>query len=470
MKPILAAVVLSLAACGGGAFPGTPALVAAQPDAGSTQTGPGQAAPDAGTAAADAGTIGADAGTATSGGGADAGPATGTDGGATASGSGCGSAAGGAADLFPCDSPWYRDVTSLPVASESASILSEISSRGGWGLSNHFQISFDFSLIHGDASTSRPVYVQPQSASDRNVYYAAESDLVAGGRGWSVPTPAGGQLEGDTSYHCPKDASGVNLEDCHLTVVDDARHLLIELYGASYDDASGAWYATQESVWNLNAHYPSAERGLGCTSANAAGVPLSPGVIGLRETAREAKDNGLLHHALNFILPPDRTRRAFVAPASHMQIENQLLSSGPPYGVRLRLKASFDETRVKSPGGKVLVRTLKRFGMILTDGGQTILTADDESYVKKQDPTLTWSGLLAPLDLDGVQVSDFDVVDYDSSTLRSSDGCQGIDASPLATVTPRGRPGPRLPRRADSPRARDPLRAGDVRATPPAAL
>ncbi len=424
MRNILSALLLAVATSCGAGIAGVPAPTGTQPDAG---TG---VHPDAGTAdGPDAGTAGAP----------DAGP--------TASGVGCGAGgggpAGGPSDLFPCDSPWYRDVSALPVASESASILAAISSRGGWGLSNHFQISFDFALIHGDGTTRRPVYVQPRDSSDQNVYYPAESDLVAPGRGWSVPTPAGGQLEGDADYHCPKSANGVNQEDCHLTVVDDPRHLLIELYGASFDDASGRWFATQESVWNLDSHYPNAERGLGCTSANAAGLPLSPGVIGLRETAREAKDNGLLHHALYFILPNDRTRRAFVAPASHLQTEAQLTSSGPPFGARLRLKPGFDESRVTSPGGKVLVRTLKRHGMILADGGQTILTADDEAYLKKQDPSLTWTGLLAPLDLDGVQVSDFEVVDYDGSTLRTSDGCPGIDPSPLAAVTPRGRAGPR---------------------------
>ena len=438
MKPILAALTVALAACGPGALPSDGS------DAGSLA-----AVQDAGGGPGDAGATPGDAGS------------------ATASGSGCGAGGGGPtggpSDLFPCDSPWYRDVSALPAAGESATILSAIQSRGGWGLSNHFQISFEFALIHGDASTRRPVSVQPRSSSDRNVYYPDESDLVAPGRGWSVPTPAGGELEGLSDYHCPMDGNGVLQQDCHLTVVDDARHLLIELYGASYDDAQGRWFATQESVWNLQAHYSSAERGLGCTSANAAGLPLSPGVIGLRETAREARDNGVLHHALYFILPPDRTRRAYVAPASHMQIENQLLSSGPPYGVRLRLKPGFDEARVGTPGGKVLVRTLKRYGMILADGGQAILTADDEAFVQKQDPSLTWAGLLGPLDLDGVQVSDFEVVDYDAGTLRSTDGCQGIDKAPLAGVTPQGR-------RARPLRAVLPLRARDARATPPAAL
>lgn len=361
-------------------------------------------------------------------------------------GSGGGGPTGGSADLFPCDSPWYRDVTTLPVAPQSDSILSVISNAGGWGLSNHFQIDFGAALLHANSGTQRrEVWIQPKDASDRNAYYPGDSDLVSPGRGWSVPTPSGGHLEGNGDYHCPQ-VNGVNQADCHLTVVDDARHLLIELYGASLDDATGRWYATQESVWNLGYHYsPRNQRGYGCTSADAAGLPISAGVIGLRETRFAATDNGVLRHALRFILPNDRTRRAFVSPASHTQGEAMLTSGGPPYGVRLRLKPGFDESRVRSPGARVIVHTLKRYGMILADGGQIILSADDEGTAKAQDPSLTWSGLLSPLDLDGLQVSDFDVVDYDESTLSTGGPCN-VDRTPLVGLSPQGRHGPRLKR------------------------
>jgi serine/threonine-protein kinase len=228
--------------------------------------------------------------------------------------------------------------------------------------------------------------------------------------------------------------------DCHLTVVDHARHLLIELYGATLDADSGRWYATQESVWNLNYSYGPSQRGRGCTSADAAGLPISAGVIGLRETAAAAKAGEGLKHALRFILPNSRTRRAFIAPASHAQSEAQLTSSGPPYGTRLRLKASFDESRIASAGGKVVARTLKRYGMILADGGETAVVADDDSFLRQTDPSLTWSGLMGPFDLFPFQVSDFEVVDYDTSTLTvGAGGCTGVDRAPLASVTPQGR-------------------------------
>jgi serine/threonine-protein kinase len=360
-------------------------------------------------------------------------------------GSGGGGPTGGPGDLFLCDSPWAKDVSSLPAAAESSSIISAIQSGGGWGQNNHFHIGFGYALIHADAGAPKhEVWIQPKNANDGNDYYPNESDLISAGRGWSVPAPAGGHLEGESGYRCPQswvNGKLVNQHDCHLMVVDDARHLLIELYGADLDPDTGRWYATQQSVWNLGYHYTANERGRGCTSADAAGLPYSPGIIGLRETAAAAaQSGGSLNHALRFILPPDRTRRAFVAPASHTQSTNVLTSSGPPYGARLRLRASFDESRLPSAGARVLARTLKRYGMILADGGQTALVGDDDAFVRSQDgSSITWSGLLAPLDLDAIRVGDFEVVDYDTSTLTSSASCAGVDRTPLANVVPQGR-------------------------------
>jgi serine/threonine-protein kinase len=358
-------------------------------------------------------------------------------------GSGGGGPTGGPADLFPCDSNWYKDVSGLPASAESSSIIGAIQAAGGWGNGNHFQIGLGYALIHADASVARrEVWMQSKDANDGNVYYPNESDLISPGRGWSVPTPASGHLEGESGYRCPQswvNGKLVNQHDCHLMVVDDARHLLIELYGANLDPETGRWYATQESVWNLNYHYGAAQRGRGCTSADAAGLAYSAGIIGLRETAAAAQSGGYLHHALRFILPNDRTRRAFVAPASHAQVEARLISAGPPYGTRLRLRPDFDEGLIASPGGKVVARTLKRYAMILADGGETALVGDDEAFVRSQDgSSLSWSGLLAPLDLDAIRVSDFEVVDYDSSTLTTAASCSGIDRAPLAVVTPQG--------------------------------
>jgi len=363
----------------------------------------------------------------------------------TGCGSGGGGPRGGPADLFPCDSIWYKDVTGVSAAAESSAIVGTVQSGGGWGLGNHFQIGLGYALIHAGADAGRrEVWIQPKDVYDGNIYAPNESDLISAGRGWSVPTPAIGHLEGESGYRCPQswvNGKLVNQHDCHLMVVDDARHLLIELYGADLDPDSGRWYASQESVWNLNYHYGPAQRGRGCTSADAAGLPYSAGIIGLRETASAAaQPGGYLHHALRFILPPDRSRRGFVAPASHTQSTNLLLNSGPPYGVRFRLRADFDESRIPSAGGRVVARTLKRHGMIFADGGQTALVGDDEAFVRAQEgSSLSWSGLLAPLDLDAIKVTDFEVVDYDASTLTPWASCAGLDRLPLSSVTPQGR-------------------------------
>ena len=113
---------------------------------------------------------------------------------------------------------------------------------------------------------------------------------------------------------------------------------------------------------------------------------------------------------------------------------------GAAYGTRLRLKASFDESRIASAGGKVVARTLKRCGMILADGGETALAADDDAFLQLSDSSLTWSGLLGPFDLFPLQVTDFEVVDYDTSTLTvGAGGCSGVDRAPLAAIAPQAR-------------------------------
>jgi hypothetical protein len=78
--------------------------------------------------------------------------------------------------------------------------------------------------------------------------------------------------------------------------------------------------------------------------------------------------------------------------------------------------------------------------MILADGGETALAADDDSFLRLSDSSLTWSGLLGPFDLFPLQVTDFEVVDYDTSTLTvGAGGCAGVDRAPLAAIAPQGR-------------------------------
>jgi serine/threonine-protein kinase len=289
---------------------------------------------------------------------------------------------GGPADLFPCDSIWYKDVSGDAVSPDSSSIIGGI---GSWGAGGRFLI--DVSILYMHADSTAPL-------ANFSVDYSDESNIVP------VPIPPGGAVEDESGYTCTGGG------DCHLIVVQDSSKRLFELYAAT-DNGNGTWQAAQESVWDLTRSYGPQERGLGCTSADAAGLSVMAGLIGVRETV-----SGEIRHALRFILPNSKIRRgpSFAAPASH-GTSATTSSSGPPFGARLRLKSSFDETRIASTGGRTIVRALKKYGMLLADGGQDALTAEDDRFEKAKDPSMTWQGTLAPTDLAAITPQDFEVVD-----------------------------------------------------------
>jgi serine/threonine-protein kinase len=140
------------------------------------------------------------------------------------------------------------------------------------------------------------------------------------------------------------------------------------------------------------------------------------GLIGVRETRA-----GAIKHALRFILPNSQIRKgpSFVAPASHGTSATSS-SAGPPYGTRLRLKPAA-LAKVTSAGGKVVAQALATYGMILADGGNDALTAEDDRFEKAKDPTMTWTGLLARGDLSPLKPGDFEVVDF--GTPSTNDNC-----------------------------------------------
>ena len=297
---------------------------------------------------------------------------------------------GGPADLFPCDSPWYKDVTASPVAPQSDAILAAIGAFG----TGAFRIDFSFVFMHADAATPRHTFTIDDTA---------DSDTDP------VPVPVGGTLEEEDGYTCTGGG------DCHLVVVDDSKKQLFEMW--SVQNASGPYTAAQETVWDLTKHYGPEGRGIGCTSADAAGLAILPGMIGVRETRA-----GLIRHALRFILPNAKIRKgpSYVAPAT-LGTSTTSSAGGPPYGSRLRLKKTFDETKVKSTGGKAIVTALKTYGMLLADGGNYALTAENERLELAKDPTMTWAGVLGGNDLTSILPTDFEVVDF--SALKTGDDC-----------------------------------------------
>ena len=280
---------------------------------------------------------------------------------------------------------WYRPIDSAPVAAHSADMIGALKQ---WGTTGIFQIDFSFNVLDGAGAPK--VTFPPEDESDNE----------------PVSVPANGYIEGDYAYDaCPGG------EDCHLVVIDRTANRLFEVYQAGRSGST--WYGLP-NMWKIDKQYPRTNRGLGCTSADAAGLPIAPGLIGYRETKK-----GAINHALRFIIrneyirgvAGDRNVVNNVYPASHGSTAGNA-AGGVPYGGRLRLQKTILETdpRIKTPGARAVLRALQTYGMILADGGNIPLTAESVKVYQDKSPAETWEALLGPRDLGFIKPSDFEVV------------------------------------------------------------
>jgi len=243
-----------------------------------------------------------------------------------------------ACPIFPRSNQWNQRVERLPVASNSDAIVRAIGAGEtmhadfGSGLYQGAPIGIPFATV-GRSQRNVPVSFQ----------YADESD------GHRYPLPRRVPIEGGRS------SDG----DRHVIVVDRRRCRLYELF-AAYPHRGGArWTAGSGAIWNLRSNRL---RPRGWTSADAAGLPILPGLARFDEVRR-----GAIDHALRFTA--ERTRRAYVYPARHFASE--LTDPDlPAMGQRLRLKAGFDISRFPRQS-RVVLRALKRYGMILADNGSS---------------------------------------------------------------------------------------------------
>lgn len=278
-------------------------------------------------------------------------------------GSGVGGRVG--SGLFVVPEPWTRDVSGLAPSERSDRIVAALTKLGGWGNSNRLQIDFSMPLLLADSSTPRQTITAP---ADGYCYGGPDCDPAP----LDVPIPTNGNAEGSADYTCDTSAN-----DCHVLVVETAQQRLYELYNTTQRGA--AHTALGAFVWDLTKSYPDGMRGEQCTSADAAGFPIA----GLLPTADEVAA-GQVAHALRFILPNERMKAGvYVHPAGHAGGPKSDDPDAPPYGVRFRLKSSFDETPFNE-SERVVLRALKTYGMLLSDGGEIALTfADDRLSAAK---------------------------------------------------------------------------------------
>ena len=257
--------------------------------------------------------------------------------------------------VFPKSSPWNKRVDSLPVAANSAQIVNSI----GAGTSVH--ADFGSGLWEG-APIGIPITVvgRKQPKSRVSFEYADESD-----RG-PYPIPRNVKIEGGRS----------STGDRHALIVDRNSCRLYELY-ALYPKGR-SWRAGSGAIWSLRSNKL---RPAGWTSADAAGLPIFPGLARYDEVKR-----GVIDHALRFTV--ERTRRSYVFPARHFASSSNDASL-PPMGLHLRLKASFDVSGFPRQARIVLI-ALKRYGMLVADNGSSwyISGAPDSRWSNDQLHTL----------------------------------------------------------------------------------
>lgn len=239
--------------------------------------------------------------------------------------------------LFPADNPWNQDVSGLPVDPNSANLISSM------GLSTGLHP--DFGTTWNGAPNGIPYVVVSGSQLKVPITFTAYGNESDPG---PYPVPQDAPIEGGPN------ATG----DRHVIVIDRDNWKLYELFDAYPVSGGISWRAACGAVFDLSSN---SLRPAGWTSADAAGLPIFPGLVRYDEVF-ELKE---ITHALRFTA--QRTRRAYVYPARHFASSNTDPNL-PPMGMRVRLKASFDISRF-SPNMQVILRALKKYGMILADNG-----------------------------------------------------------------------------------------------------
>ena len=294
--------------------------------------------------------------------------------------------------LFEKPHPWNKDVSAFPVASRSGAIIAALTSLGGWGNGNVLQTDRSIAILYADSTTPRGTI---NAASG---YYLPDGDVTP----LQMPLPLNGNTEGNPGYACDR------AEDCHVLVVERTEKKLYELYNAT--GTASSMIALGAFVWDLTKQYPDVLRGDQCTSADAAGLPMAA----LIPTADEVAA-GEVPHAIRFILPNARMKAGvFVRPATHAGGPSSSNPNAPPYGVRFRLQASFNETPYNA-NARVILRALKKYGMILSDGGNIALTFADDRL-----STAKWLTLgINNQTFNNIPVTAFDVVDLGAEIVNT---------------------------------------------------
>lgn len=242
--------------------------------------------------------------------------------------------------MFPADSPWNTRIDSLPVSPRAAQY------RANMAPTTHLHADWGNWSTDGYGIPWQTVPAT-QSLVPISFDYADESDLGP------YPIPSSPLIEGHGTG------------DAHMLLLQMGTCVLYEVYAASR--SSSGWHGGSGAKFNLSSN---ALRPDGWTSADAAGLPILPGLVRYDEVM-----SGEIAHAIRFTV--SRTQNAFIHPATH-GASTLTDPSYPPMGLRLRLRASFDTSKLAGPA-LVIVTAMKRYGIILADNGSNWYITGDST-------------------------------------------------------------------------------------------
>ncbi len=300
----------------------------------------------------------------------------------------------GGCTVLPADNIWNVRVDSLPVDANSAAYVASIGATigvhpdFGSGFWDGGPIGIPFTTVRAD---------EPEVAIEFTAY-GDESDPGPYPVPRDAPVEGGDQSDGDR----------------HVLVVDTDACKLYELYRA-FLQSDRSWQADSGAVYDLRSH---ALRPDTWTSADAAGLPIFPGLARYDEVAA-----GEIRHALRFTAP--RTRKTHIWPARH-DASSLTSATLPPMGQRFRLKASVDVTRF-SPQVQVILRALQRYGMILADNGS--------AWYVSGAPDPGWDDDSLVGELRQIKGSDFEAVDVSSLRINANSGQARVGTPPPPTAS-----------------------------------
>ncbi|MBZ5544409.1 MAG: hypothetical protein LAO07_12125 [Acidobacteriia bacterium] len=238
--------------------------------------------------------------------------------------------------VFPTDNPWNTDISNFCVDPNSSAYINSINQ--------------DKQFLHADFG-SNPDYGIPYVVVPGNQQFVPVlfTEFPEESDPGPYPVPPDAPIEGGSN----------STGDRHVLTLDSGNCMLYELYHAFKDSGDNGWSAGSGAVFDLHSD---ALRHDGWTSADAAGLPILPGLARYDEVAA-----GAIKHALRFTVAS--TQRGYIHPATHFASPSSDLSL-PPMGLRLRLKGSFDISGYTGQS-KIILTALKKYGMIVADNGSS---------------------------------------------------------------------------------------------------